>query len=74
LAERASGARFWWLGALSNRKRAGCKKAGLSFKNIDGIVDLFKQVLCVKIPISVFPCFEEHPSLAKLKEVSLTLL
>jgi hypothetical protein len=53
--------------SVVKHKKASRKPIRLCLKNIDRIIHLFKQVICVKIPISVLPCFKEHTGFAVLK-------
>lgn len=57
-AEQASGAHLWWLEVLSN------KPICLWFKNINGVLNLLKQIICIKVPIPILPCLEKHTSFA----------
>ena len=41
---------------------------GLALKNVNSIVNLFKQVLCCKITILINAWFEEDPSFSAIRE------
>jgi len=53
-------------GIIKQEKASG-KSICFCFENIDGIINLLKQVIHIKVPVSVLPCFEEHMSFTFLK-------
>ena len=62
---------IWCLSLMAwhviKQEKASDKSICLCLKNINGIINLLMQVICVKVPISVLPCFEEHLSFTVLK-------